>query len=223
MTNEIVFEKDEAEAQATVSSAVKTASENDAIANAELVNEAGINIELDDDTVKPMSEEELRARGKKLKIPAAHNMGLEKLAKKIAEKEEELSKEAVAEYEEKESQKAPAPAKQEPSESYTTVIINTSQNPIYLKGDSKEESILIAPREIKTVSKSLLKKLLRSKVVRYWFDKGILTSNYDANETTANEAVAPEHLSQPVERHDGANISASVTKFTKEGSVSINL
>lgn len=131
--------------------------------------------------------------------------------------------EAPVEKSEPEKEEAPTPKKELPTESYSSVIINTSQNPIYLRGDSKEESIMIAPREIKTVSKSLLKTLLRNKVVRYWFDKGILTSNYDANETSANEAVAPEHLSQPVERHDGANISASVTKFTKEGSVSINL
>lgn len=116
-----------------------------------------------------------------------------------------------------------APAQNIQTASSTTMIINTSQNPILLSGDDKEECIYIAPKEIKRVNRNLLKKLLQNKVVRYWFDKGILTGNTDANETTANEAEAPEYLSQPVERHDGANISASVTKFEKQGSVTINL
>ena len=116
-----------------------------------------------------------------------------------------------------------APAQNIQTASSTTMIINTSQNPILLSGDDKEECIYIAPKEIKRVNRNLLKKLLQNKVVRYWFDKGILTGNADANETTANEAEAPEYLSQPVERHDGANISASVTKFEKQGSVTINL
>lgn len=116
-----------------------------------------------------------------------------------------------------------APAQNIQTASSTTMIINTSQNPILLSGDEKEECIYIAPKEIKRVNRNLLKKLLQNKVVRYWFDKGILTGNADANETTANEAEAPEYLSQPVERHDGANISASVTKFEKQGSVTINL
>ena len=116
-----------------------------------------------------------------------------------------------------------APAQNIQTASSTTMIINTSQNPILLSGDEKEECIYIAPKEIKRVNRNLLKKLLQNKVVRYWFDKGILTGNSDANETTANEAEAPEYLSQPVERHDGANISASVTKFEKQGSVTINL
>lgn len=104
-----------------------------------------------------------------------------------------------------------------------TVILNTSLNPILLQGENEKDKILIAPKEIKSVSRYLLRELLKSKVVRYWFDKGILTTNQDANETSANEAEAPAHLSQPVERHDGANISASVTKFEKQGSVTINL
>lgn len=116
-----------------------------------------------------------------------------------------------------------APAQNIQTASSTTMIINTSQNPILLSGDEKEECIYIAPKEIKRVNRNMLKKLLQNKVVRYWFDKGILTGNADANETTANEAEAPEYLSQPVERHDGANISASVTKFEKQGSVTINL
>lgn len=135
---------------------------------------------------------------------------------------EETPEEEVAEEAKPEEVPAPAP-KEAPVESFTTVIINTSQNPILLKGERKEQNILLAPREIKSIRKDLLRELLRNKVVRYWFDKGIITSNEDANETSANEAVAPEYLSQPIERHNGADVKASVTKFQKEGSVSINL
>lgn len=131
------------------------------------------------------------------------------------------AEDANAKHDNRPAKKAPAQNIQ--TASSTTMIINTSQNPILLSGDEKEECIYIAPKEIKRVNRNLLKKLLQNKVVRYWFDKGILTGNADANETTANEAEAPEYLSQPVERHDGANISASVTKFEKQGSVTINL
>lgn len=181
MTKKKAIQKGEAKANVEVSPVVKAATETESVANAELVNEAGIDIELETE---------------------------EKAAPKEAVKK---SDEAVK-----------APVKEREVSLFTTVI-NTSQNPILLKGADKEESLLIAPREIKSVRRDVLKSLLRNKIVRYWFDKGILTSNYDANETTANEAVAPEYLKQPVERHDGANISASVTKFKKEGSVSINL
>lgn len=53
--------------------------------------------------VHKMSEEELRARGKELKITSAHNMNLDKLAEKIAEKEAEISAKVVAEAEAKEA------------------------------------------------------------------------------------------------------------------------
>lgn len=213
MTSKKAVSKSEAKAPVEVSLTVETKTAEEAVKEEELVMEGGIEVELEKETVSPMTEEELRARGKELKIPAAHNMGLKKLAEKIAEKETEISKEVVAKQ----------AAKEAPVESFTTVIINTSQNPILLKGERKEQNILLAPREIKSIRKDLLRELLRNKVVRYWFDKGIITSNADANETSANEAVAPEHLSQPIERHNGADVKASVTKFQKEGSVSINL
>lgn len=56
-----------------------------------------------EETVSEMTEEELRARAKELKIPSAHNMGLKKLAEKVAEKEAEISAAAVAEAEAKEA------------------------------------------------------------------------------------------------------------------------
>lgn len=103
------------------------------------------------------------------------------------------------------------------------VVVNTSQNPILLSGEDKGVNILIAPKEIKKVNRSLLKTLMQNKIVRYWFDKGVLSTNLNASETSPHEAKAPEYLLQPVERHDGANVSASVTKFDKAEDVSINL
>ena len=188
--------KGETKATVQVSPTVKAADEVTAVTNAELVNEAGINI-----TVEPETKEEL-----------------EKLPSEIRGEAPET---VHPESEKRATNQAPARNVQTASD--YTVILNTSLNPILLQGQHEGETLLIAPKEIKSVSRALLRELLKSKVVRYWFDKGILTTNQDANETSANEAEAPAHLSQPVERHDGANVSASVTKFEKQGSVTINL
>lgn len=118
---------------------------------------------------------------------------------------------------------APAPDVEAPVSS-ETVIINTSYNEILLNTGRPGANVRIAPKEIKSVSRELLRELLKNKIVRRWFDKGILTSNTDANETDANEAVTPEHLKAPVERTDSVStISAKVTKFKKDGKVSIKL
>lgn len=195
--------KGETKATVQVSPTVKTADEVTAVTDAELVNEAGINI-----TVEP-------------EAPKAEPATKEELEKLPSEMRGEAPETVQPETEKRAANKAPAQNFQSASD--YTVILNTSLNPILLQGQHEGETLLIAPKEIKSVSRSLLRELLKSKVVRYWFDKGILTSNQDANETSANEAEAPAHLSQPVERHDGANVSASVTKFEKQGSVTINL
>lgn len=201
--------KGETKATVQVSPTVKAADEVTAVTNAELVNEAGINI-----TVEPgteTKEEDTRCQ------PATK----EELEKLPSEMRGEAPETVHPESEKRATNQAPAQNFQ-PATDYT-VILNTSLNPILLQGQHEGETLLIAPKEIKAVSRALLRELLKSKVVRYWFDKGILTTNQDANETSANEAEAPAHLSQPVERHDGANVSASVTKFEKQGSVTINL
>lgn len=161
--------KGETKAVVKVSPTVKQATADEAVNNAELVNEAGINVSIEE---KPAPKKTLAANR---------------------------------------------------FVSSDTIILNTSQNPILLTGDTKEETILIGPREIKRVNRALLKKLMQNKIIRNWFDKGILTTNQDENETSVHEAIVPDHLSQPVERHDGANVSASVTKFEKQGSMNITL
>lgn len=103
------------------------------------------------------------------------------------------------------------------------ILTNTSQNRISLVAD--DIRIDLEPREIKRdVRRSDLQELLKNKVVKKWFDKGILTSNIDADDTSAHEAVAPSNLTSAVERHDnGMNIEASVKKFVADGTVDINL
>jgi len=110
------------------------------------------------------------------------------------------------------------------SYSSTCVITNTSQNTICLFNGIPEQSITVAPREIKSVSRAALKELLKNKMVQRFFDKGILTSTMDADEVSAHDAVLPEELKNPVERHeDGQNVKAEVKKFEKDGTVKIEL
>ena len=53
-------------------------------------------------TAEKMSEEQIRARAKELKIPSYHLKGIDKLAEEIAEAEQKLSDKAVSAAEEKE-------------------------------------------------------------------------------------------------------------------------
>lgn len=103
------------------------------------------------------------------------------------------------------------------------VLTNTSQNRLSLRAHGIE--INLEPREIKRdVRRDDLRELLKNKIIQNWFDKGVLSSNIDAEEKTVHEAKAPTALTEAVERHDnGMNISASVKKFEAAGSVDINL
>ena len=108
--------------------------------------------------------------------------------------------------------------------SSTCVLTNTSQNTICLMDGDKFNTITVAPREIKQVNRELLKKLLKNKMVQRFFDKGVLTHNLDAADVSAHDAVVPEELKTPVERHeDGQNVKAEVKTYRKEGSVTIDL
>lgn len=202
MTKKKATNKGETKAKVKVSPTVKAADGVTAVTDAELVNEAGISFE-----VVPDNDQNDKAEN--VKAAQATKEELEKLPSEMrGEAPEKVITDPVQNI-----QKA----------SDYAVIMNTSLNPILLKGEHEGEILLIAPKEIKSVSRTLLRSMMKSKIVRYWFDKGVLTTNRDANETSANEAEAPAHLSQPVERHDGANVSATVTKFEKQGSVTINL
>lgn len=108
--------------------------------------------------------------------------------------------------------------------SSTCVLTNTSQNNICLMDGDKFKAITIAPREIKVVGRDELKELLKNKMVQRFFDKGILTHNMNADDVSAHDAVVPEELKNPVERHeDGQNVKAEVKTYRKEGSVTLDL
>jgi len=142
---------------------------------------------------------------------------------------EEISEDAPASEEPAEETKEEAPEEkpEEPKASKADVIatsdvivINTSYNPICLQGPLKGQTVQIAPKEMKRVPRALYRELMKQKIVRAWFDKGVLTSNADANEEDANEAVAPKELSTPVTQNGS---TAELKKFQKDGTFKIEL
>ena len=124
-------------------------------------------------------------------------------------------------------QKTPEKPKNKTEKTYsasTCIITNTSMNSICLFNGDKFATITVAPREIKTVERAKLKELLKNDMVRRFFDKGILTHNLDAADVSAHDAVVPEELKNPVERHeDGQNVKAEVKTYRKEGTISLDL
>ena len=125
--------------------------------------------------------------------------------------------------EEPKETEAPKPAKEDVVATADVIVINTSLNPICLS-DGKRISVQIAPKEFKRIDRETYRELMQQKMVRVWFDKGILTSNGDAGETEVHGAEAPEELSQPVISRDGGNsVSAEVNKIKKAKSIKIDL
>ena len=121
-----------------------------------------------------------------------------------------------------EAQKTEKPKKEYYSNKVT--IINTTQSEILLNGGSVEMTVRIAPKEMKQIDRGFFRELMKIQVVKNWFDKGILASTADANETTLHEAEVPENLKGPVERTDAVStVAASVTKFEQDGTVKIDL
>lgn len=106
----------------------------------------------------------------------------------------------------------------------TCVLTNTSMNTICLFNGDKFNSITVAPREIKRVDRETLRSLLKNEMVKRFFDKGILTHNLDAADVSAHDAIVPEELKNPVERHEGGqNVKAEVKTYRKEGTISLDL
>lgn len=119
----------------------------------------------------------------------------------------------------------PTISKKERVISADVVVINTSYNPICLTTWEKgHRSITIAPKEFKRIPRDQYREFLKNKMVRTWFDKGVLTTRDTAEEASANEAEAPEELLSPVERTDGqSSVSATVRKFQKDSPIKIQL
>lgn len=106
----------------------------------------------------------------------------------------------------------------------TCVLTNTSMNTICLFNGDKFSSITVEPREIKRVDRETLRNLLKNEMVKRFFDKGILTHNLDAADVSAHDAIVPEELKNPVERHEGGqNVKAEVKTYRKEGTISLDL
>lgn len=161
-------------------------------------------------------------------------MATKKTSKKAADKVKALSaapdkeKELVAEaainviVPAEEEIKAP---QKERVVSADVVVINTSYNPICLTTwERGTKAFTLAPKEFKRIPRDQYREFLKNKMIRTWFDKGILTTKDTEEDTSVNEAVAPEELSNPVERTDGqSSVSATVKKFKKDSSIKINL
>lgn len=167
---------------------------------------------------------------KSIQAEAEQTTASEWEAKVIAPKSatDELVMEAQVVKKEKGSKpsKGQKPSKKtaEGNHSSTCVITNTSMNNICLMNGDKFEQITVAPREIKTVSRDTLRSLLKNPMVQRFFDKGILTHTLDAQDVSAHDAVVPEELKNPVERHEnGQNVVAEVKKYEKDGSIKLDL
>lgn len=148
------------------------------------------------------------------------------LEAKVTKPEENTSKdELVMEAKIEAKKEEPKPTKKADEKySSTCVLTNTSQNKICLQNGENAPTIEIAPREIKSVPRDALRELLKNEMVKRFFDKGILTSTLDADSVSAHDAVVPENLKNPVERHeDGQNVKAEVKKFNADGTVKIEL
>lgn len=119
----------------------------------------------------------------------------------------------------------PTISKKERVVSADVVVINTSYNPICLTTwERGNKSITIAPKELKRIPRDLYRDLIKNKMIRTWFDKGILATKEGAEETSANEAEVPVELMNPVERTDGqSSVSATVKKFQKDSPIKIQL
>ena len=137
--------------------------------------------------------------------------------------EAKISKKGKKAEKTKKTEKEPKEGEKTYSGSMCT-ITNTSMNTICLCNGNKFESITVAPREIKRVEREILRRLLKNEMVQRFFDKGVLTHNLDAGEVSAHDAVVPDELKNPVERHEGGqNVKAEVKTYRKEGTISLDL
>ena len=103
------------------------------------------------------------------------------------------------------------------------VVLNSSYSPICIS-DGKHISVTIAPKEMKRIPHADFRELMKQKMVRAWFDKGVLSSNGGNGDVSAHEAEVPVELKGDVVSRDGENsVSAGVKKFEKDRSITINL
>lgn len=110
----------------------------------------------------------------------------------------------------------------------TVVLTNTTTNPMLLNEGAHK--IMIYPKELKSVDKTVFQELQKNSMIKEWLDKGFLRCNYqaDAQEEASREISvtpdnAPAELTNPVEKHeDGRSVSAEVTKKEAAGSITLD-
>lgn len=113
-------------------------------------------------------------------------------------------------------------------------LINMSTNPILL--NEGVHKIMLQPKVLKTVDKSVFEDLKKNDMIKIWLDKGLLKCNYQADKSeperkdiSVSADDAPDELKNAVEKvetnENGDNVktvSAQVTKQEAAGSITLD-
>lgn len=107
-------------------------------------------------------------------------------------------------------------------------LTNMTTNPIIL--NEGVHRIMLAPKVLEVVDKSVFQELTKNGMVKEWLDKGLLRCNYQADESepeskdiSVSAEDAPTELKDAVEKHeDGRSVSAQVTKQEAAGSITLD-
>lgn len=107
-------------------------------------------------------------------------------------------------------------------------LTNMTTNPIIL--NEGVHRIMLQPKVLQVVDKSVFHELTKNGMVKEWLDKGLLRCNYQAEQSeperkdiSVSAEDAPETLTNAVEKHeDGRSVSAQVTKQEAAGSITLD-
>lgn len=110
----------------------------------------------------------------------------------------------------------------------TVVLTNTTTNPMLL--NEGVHKIMIYPKELKSVDKTVFQALQKNSMIKEWLDKGFLRCNYQADaqeeekrEISVTPDEAPDELKNAVEKHeDGRTVSAVVKEQKADGSITLD-
>lgn len=110
----------------------------------------------------------------------------------------------------------------------TVVLTNTTTNPMLL--NEGVHKIMIYPKELKPVDKTVFQALQKNSMIKEWLDKGFLRCNYQADaqeeekrEISVTPDEAPDELKNAVEKHeDGRTVSAVVKEQKVDGSITLD-
>lgn len=107
-------------------------------------------------------------------------------------------------------------------------LTNMTTNPIIL--NEGIHRIMLQPKVLQVVDKSVFQELTKNGMVKEWLDKGLLRCNYQAEQSeperkdiSVSAEDAPEALTNAVEKYeDGRSVSAQVTKQEAAGSITLD-